>query len=146
MAEDNTDMQSVIRLDDVDWFLQTLVGMVNHHGISFGITLNVSGFLISGTLIGGKAYFDGIGTEFSTGFEAQIAENIKESFAKYGENLYSNKEKNDDNIPIGYIHLKDAKFYNTNGNPIPGNRGVWWRGRLNEVSGFMLGQLQAEQA
>jgi hypothetical protein len=45
--------------------------------------------------------------------------------------------------PPNYIHLKEAKFFLPSGagKPIPANQGVWWRGRLSEVSGFILGSL-----
>jgi hypothetical protein len=45
-----------------------------------------------------------------------------------------------------YIHLTDTKFFSTAGDPVPAGKGVWWRGRIAEVGGFTLGQLQAQQA
>lgn len=122
-----------------DWFLQTLVDTVNRSELSFGITLNVGGFLISGTLISGKSYFEGFGGDFASGCNnVKTAQSIKETFAKCG-NIY--KEDQENLPPPAYIHLKDARFFNTSGRPIPGNRGVWWRGRISEVQGFVLGSL-----
>jgi hypothetical protein len=54
--------------------------------------------------------------------------------------------KTEDVPPAYYVHLMDARFFNTTGNPIPGNRGVWWRARLAEVSGFSMGVLGAGPA
>ncbi|MFL1806044.1 gas vesicle accessory protein GvpU [Plesiomonas shigelloides] len=140
MSEEKNEVTQVIRIDDKDWFLQSLVNMANGGVLSFGITLNVGGFLVSGELIGGKAYFEGFGSDFASGLsDSSIADQVKASFAQHGE-IYSS---NENPSPPAYIHLKDARFFNSNGNPIPGNRGVWWRGRISEVDGFSLGSLSA---
>lgn len=140
MDEGNNEITQVIRVDDKDWFLQSLISMVNAGGISFGVTLNVGGFLVSGTLIGGKEYFEGFGEEFESGLKGlDSAGNIKAAFAKNGE-IYTSEE---DSPPPSYVHIKGARFFNTNGDPIPGNKGVWWRGRVSEVDGFFLGLLSA---
>ncbi|MGP9499720.1 gas vesicle accessory protein GvpU [Halomonas sp. 86] len=122
-----------------DWFLQSLVNMAND-GIEVGVTLQVSGLLVSGILASGKAYFEGFAEDFSSGLnDPEAAESVRDSFAKYGE-IYK-KEGDDAPPPPQYIHLKNARFFNTSGHPIPGNKGVWWRGRISEVAGFTLGSL-----
>ena len=144
MTEENKEIAQVMIFGDKDWFLQSLVNIVNSGGLSFGITLNVGGFLVSGQLVGGKEYFEGFGRDFASAFSgSESAEYVQKSFSKYGEVYSSDKEAPP---PPSYIHLKEAKFFNTNGNPIPGNRGVWWRGRLSQVDGFSLGSLSAETA
>ena len=150
MSEENNDATSVVRIDDKDWFLQRLVNIVNSGGVDFGITLNVGGFLVSGNLIGGKEYFEGCSADFASALvsdeSAEIAKKtIVEFIASTGDIYTSDKDENRQ-IPPSYVHLKNAKFYNTNGNPIPSNRGVWWRGRISEVSGFALGALSAEKS
>ncbi|HEB27724.1 MAG TPA: hypothetical protein ENI05_08095 [Porticoccus sp.] len=138
MNDKSKDITSVIRIDDKDWFLQNLINMVNSGELKFGITLNVGGFLVSGNLIGGKHYFEGFGADFASGFSGdEVEDEIKNAFAKNGE-IYSSEEE--PSPPI-YVHIEDAKFFNTNGAPIPENKGVWWRGRVSEVSGFSLGSL-----
>ena len=145
MSEMNADIKKVIRIDNQDWFLCSLVDMVNQGGFSFGITLNVGGFLISGELIGGKAYFEGFGSELAGVFkDAEAAKRVKEGYAKAGEDIYSEKTEDKKDMPVMFIHMKNTKFYNTSGKPIPDNRGVWWRGRISEVSGFVIGKLAAE--
>lgn len=143
MSDEKNAIAQVMRVDDKDWFLQILVNIVNSGELSFGITLNVGGFLVTGQLVGGKAYFEGFGAEFagSLGDSAAVAE-VKAAFANRGE-VYS--APYDANL-LTYIHLKDARFYNTDGAPIPSNRGVWWRGRIAAVDGFSLGALRAEGA
>ena len=142
MSESGNDVAQVMNIDNQDWFLQSLINIVNTEEMSFGITLNVGGLLVSGTLIGGQHYFEGFGSDFSGGDES--AENLKKAFAKYS-NIYT-QEKEDKQKSPRYIHLQDAQFFNTSGNPIPSNKGVWWRGRVSEVSGFMLGSLSSDHA
>ena len=127
-----------------DWFLQALVNVANGNDWEIGITLNVGGFLVSGTLISGNKYFEGFATEFSGAFREQdVAEEIRDTISKFGD-IYRPKEHSEPELPPpSFIHLKEARFFHTNGNPLPMNRGVLWRGRLLEVSGFFLGQLSA---
>lgn len=123
-----------------DWFLQKLVNIVNGNDVEFGITLNVGGFLVSGLIVSGHKYFENFANEFCLAFNfGEQKDDIFKSFADLG--LLYTKEKKDDDPPPMYIHMKNAKFYNTNGSPIPNNTGIWWRGRVSEVSGFTLGIL-----
>jgi len=139
MTEESKESTQVIRVVDNDWFLQTLVNFVNLGDFNFGITLNVGGFLVSGQLIGGKEYFEGFASDFASAItDSEAAEDVRATFAKNGD-IYSSEEG--DAPPPSYIHIKDARFFNTNGDPIPSNRGVWWRGRISQVDGFSLGSL-----
>jgi hypothetical protein len=130
-----------------DWFLQLLVNMAND-GVSIGITLNVSGFLVSGILASGSSYFAAFGAELtSTMTDAEAAKGIKSDFAKFGDIYkHEDREESEDTQPLqpSFIHLENARFFNTSGKPIPANRGVWWRGRLSEVSGFSVGTLSQD--
>lgn len=123
---------------DKDWFLQNLVELTNG-SLSIGITLNVSGTLISGNLIGGKEYFNLFGENFASGFDDKFAKDIKDKYSQFGA-IYDVDDSKEQPKP-SYIHLKDAKFYGVGigGNPIPTNQGILWRGRISEVSGFSLG-------
>jgi len=130
----------VVQIDNKDWLLQSLLNIVNSGGLSFGITLNVGGFLVSGHLVGGKEYFEGFGAEFASGIsDISASESIRASLAEHGK-IYDTQQ-DDDAPPPSYIHIKEAKFFTTSGSPVPGNRGVWWRGRLSQVDGFSLGIL-----
>lgn len=124
-------------LDQLDWFLQVLVGMVNsNRGMEIGVTLQVSGLLVSGMLTSGANYFEGFAKEMVAGFQAtDDADKIEKAFGEYVD-LYKRPSPT-----TVYIHLKETRFFDPAGSPIPTNRGVWWRGRLSEVSGFILGTL-----
>jgi len=129
-------------LTNNDWFLVSFVNIANEVSSAglMGITLLTHGMLVSGNLVSGQEYFKGFAEDFVTGFqdpESETAIQMKESFIKTGDEVY-NKSKSE---TPSYIHLRDAKFFHPNGNPIPSNKGVWWRGRLSEISGFNLGSL-----
>jgi hypothetical protein len=132
--------------DNEDWFLQRLIDLVNGQDTEIGITLNVGGFLISGLLVSGHRYFEGFGQEFCGALKDEnMVKSLKEIFSEFGK-IYSKENAEGEEVPPPrYIHLRNAKFINSNDNPVPGNRGVWWRGRVSEVSGFILGILKAEE-
>ena len=130
-----------------DWFLQSLVNLTNAGDgtVEIGMILLVDGFLVSGMMVGGARYFEGFAKDFASGFTDQaVAETIRTSFSEYGE-IYKTDAADPLSPPPSpsYVHMRDARFFNTAGNPVPGNRGVWWRGRLSEVSGFVVGTLGA---
>lgn len=149
-STDKSDQTS--SLGDKDWFLSSLVNLVNDTNISMSITLNVGGTIVSGTLIGGSDYFEGFANEMASAFpDKDAAESIRGSYAQFAqiypkrpiEETEEDPEENRVAARPSYIHLKNARFY-ANGQPsIPGNKGVWWRGRLTAVDGFSLGGLDA---
>jgi hypothetical protein len=125
-----------------DWFLDLLVKMA-HDGMEVGVTLLVEGFLVSGILVSGPKYFENIGAEFAAALSAQGqegAESFKQTFAQIGD-FSKPPADNSDAPPFAYIHLKDARFFHNSGQPIPANHAVWWRGRLSEVAGFIIGNI-----
>ncbi|WGY67036.1 hypothetical protein KEC55_09165 [Burkholderia cepacia] len=135
--------QHVITTAENDWFLQSLVSIVNASDMEIGITLFVSGALVSGQLVGGKHYFEGFASEFATGFDdPEVAASFKRNFEKYGEIFVEpdGTYKQDLEAPH-FIHLKNARMFHPGGKAIPDNRGTWWRGRIREISGFSLGSL-----
>ena len=126
-----------------DFFLQTLVNIVNTTPFTIGITLNVGGLLISGELFSGKYYFEESGAQIASslkdlGLPKPTHEKIKKSIAKFGS-VYNKKPKEIES-PV-YIHLTNAKFITATGKSIPDYQNVIWRGRISEVQGFILGSL-----
>lgn len=127
-----------------DWFLQILVNTCNNTEISFPITLNVGGLLISGELIGGEKYFNGFINDLKMGGFPPGAADL---FNKFGDiynkpNEQEQDKQDDETTPLPqYIHLKNARIFHPGGSPIPANRRVWWRGRLEAIDGFILGTL-----
>ena len=141
MIGEITNKPSIDIAPQKDWFLQFLVNLANRNQFEIGITLNVGGLLISGTLVGVKRYFEVFGEDFSASFEAgKSPKDIELFFKKIGDECacVSHREKTES---PSYIHLKNARFFDAQGNSIQGNRGVWWRGRISEVQGFVPGTL-----
>jgi hypothetical protein len=147
MSTDPSIEQQDVRSTDTDWFLQSLVSMVNNSSMEFGITLLVDGMLVSGNLVGGKAYFEGFGADFATPFkDPEVVKQLKDSFGSYGEIYDANPDDDKEPPPPTFIHLKETRFFTPSGTPIPANKGVWWRGRISAIGGFNLGHLRPEEA
>lgn len=129
---------------DPDWFLQILVKMANQNGVEMGITLQVGGVLVSGQLVSGKKYFEGFADDFSGAMsDPEEAQGVRNAFAKFGSGYGKEEDESAPQFEPTFIHLKDARVFHPGGTAVPGNRGVWWRGRLSEVAGFVLGSLSA---
>lgn len=126
-----------------DWFLRTLVNIVNGGELQFGVTLLSEGVVVSGVLIGGATYFKLWAKEFADAVpgDSEGKAEVEAAFAQHADTY--GPERSADGPPVEYIHLRDARFCAPGQNPMPSNRGVLWRGRLNAVSGFTLGQLNA---
>lgn len=127
-----------------DWFLQQLVATVNRSPVEFGITLYVEGTVVSGMLVSGKKYFDTFAKEFSDAYpgDDEVKEIVRGAFASNSD-IYKYDDADGEPPPPQYIHLINARCFAPGGQPLPGNRGVLWRGKINAVSGFSLGSLEA---
>ena len=129
---------------DADWLLKLLVDLLasGDAGNSLGITLQVSGIFVSGELIGGRQYFDGMTEEFVAA--AHIKEvhptTLSEALTQIGDDVYGGAMEE---AGPGYIHLKNARFLTADGQRIPTNRGVYWRGKLTSIDGFNVGILSS---
>ena len=124
-----------------DWFLQFLVNTANRSHFELELTLNVGGFLISGTLAGVKQYFAEVGADFAGSFkERKGSEEITAAFKKIGDECACVSTAEPAESP-SYIHLKNARFYDVQGHSLQGKSGLWWRGRISEVQGFVPGTL-----
>jgi hypothetical protein len=137
--------------DDKDWFLQSIIGLADL-GLEIGITLTLSGSIMSGTLISGRTYFKEIAKKVkgADGGVTLGGENILEDIANFWEgysSLYDRPaDAGEDYVkpPAGYIHLRSAFSFSPSGDRLPSNgEGPLWRGRLASVSGFSLGSLSS---
>lgn len=119
----------------IDPHLQLLVSICTNYENEIHVTLTVGGIIISGSISSGAKYMKHLGDSLSGGDSesplSKVYERQSQSF-------------NEEQIEIGkfhYIHLKDAKFFATNGKSIPSSDGVWWRGKISDVQGFSLGKI-----
>ncbi|HEV2816149.1 MAG TPA: hypothetical protein VGW40_02860 [Allosphingosinicella sp.] len=136
-------------LDDKDWFLQSLIELADI-GIELGVTLSAQGMLISGILISGKRYFEQLSEDVKSGTGPNASEKIvsliSRSFKQFVV-IYEKPEDAGDDWKApkpAYVHLRDARFFMPGQPPLPNNKGVLWRGKLNRVTGFVLANLTAE--
>ncbi len=129
-----------------DVFLQFLVNLVNNGGQlkSIGVTLQMGGMLVSGSIVSGAEYFDRFAESFAdslSDMDATARQSVRHSLAELGDVFRLPQPA--EPLP-NYIHLADALFFTADGTPIAGQPTLW-RGRSSAVDGFILGQLQAEQ-
>lgn len=126
-----------------DWLLAWLIGHAEAYGLEFGITLTVSGQIISGKLISGRKYFDELRAFMSEakGIDSQLAASLADSFTMVGA-IYPANPSDVDIIDLKptYIHLSGAKAVAGQG-AIP-STGSLWRGKVASIDGFHMGQLE----
>ncbi|RQZ14056.1 gas vesicle protein [Burkholderia sp. Bp9031] len=130
--------EPIDRPPPIDWTLKFLVDLANNHGVEMGVILTIGGSVVTGTLIGGKKYFEELADKVGNAWpgSAEVKEEMRKVFAQPAS-LYENGGP----PSASYIHLKDAKFVQPTA-VFPAH-GILWRGRLSEVSGFSIGSLTA---
>lgn len=137
-----------------DFVLQAVVGLANDVGVGMGVTLCVGGVIVSGEIVPGKTYFEGIAKEAlqasGPADQTAIRQSISDYLGNFGKLLYD-PDKDEENAtesakPLpSYIHLKNTRFFHNSGKPMPHNKGLWWRGRLTAVDGFSFGVMVASE-
>lgn len=136
MQEDEKNIFATGTAPSKDWFLQLLVNLANKNNFELDVTLTVGGTLVSGTLCGVRQFFNDLGSYFASPFESNMnSEELEKTFRTIGEQVACVTPSEQTDTP-SYIHLKNARFYDTSGRLVSGVAGVWWRGRLSEVQGF----------
>lgn len=128
-----------------DAFLQFLVNLVNNGGQlkSIGVTLQMGGMLVSGSIVSGAEYFDTFASGFADALDGQANDTrqaVRASLAELGDVFRQPQPA--EPLP-NYIHLADALFFSADGTPIAGQPTLW-RGRIAAVDGFILGRLQSD--
>lgn len=136
---------TALPMPPADVFLQFLVNLVNNGGQleSIGVTLQMGGMLVSGSIVSGAEYFDRFAASFAdslSGMDAQARQSVRTSLAELGDVFRLPQPA--EPLP-NYIHLADALFFTADGTPIAGQPTLW-RGRSSAVDGFILGRLQSE--
>ncbi|HEY2492066.1 MAG TPA: hypothetical protein VGI33_04010 [Paenibacillus sp.] len=140
MDDDIVEGIQEMNIDDLrDDLLATLVFRSNNETLDLDltVTLTVGGTLISGQLVSGKTYCDGVaGMINNTGISGR---RLSEFFTDFGKERYADNDGDydeDGEIQLpSYIHLKGARV-------IVGNLNLgWWRGKLTSVDGFTIGEI-----
>lgn len=144
MSIDSSFSQSKNATPSADAFLQFLVNLVNNGSQieSIGVTLQMGGMLVSGSIVSGAEYFDRFATSFTDSLgmlDADTRTSVHASLAELGDVFRVPQPA--DPLP-NYIHLADALFFAADGTPVAGQPTLW-RGRTSSVDGFILGRLQS---
>jgi len=124
----------------VDWFLQELIDFVNlSKENEIGLTLHVEGSIVTGTLINARRWFTALARHLG---ESGVDEGVSKWIEGFGE-VYVRRDEtpDEDKLPPAFLHLCNARTVGTAGDSVPTDDGVYWRGRVNAVSGFNLGTL-----
>jgi hypothetical protein len=136
-----------------DSMLSAFVGMANHIGLEFGVTLHVSGTIVSGTLISFGTYLKSVAESVRMMNAPQGGRAGPESFAAAFDRLSdqhqagiaeinSEASGDEDDLPSGqpwdpYVHLRDAVVWAPGVEPTLPR--TLWRGRLSHVSAWSVG-------
>ena len=127
-----------------DHLLETFVMYANYNIFEVGITLFVNGLIVTGSLISGKKYYEGlteqIGT-FNDNLAGLLMEQANEIYKTYDA---AETDIEADYSQLGFIHLEDAKVMSTDGNCLPTDEGAFWRGKLSSIDGFILGTVKKD--
>jgi hypothetical protein len=147
---DLTAVQAVEEINSHDWFLQTTITNVISLGVEVGVTLTVRGVIVSGMLIDGKKYFEELAetVRAASGQPEDIADTLAESWKQY-TSIYEEPEDAPEDwqpAPVGYIHLKNARFFAPGQDPFPAHQSFLWRGKLSSVDSFFLGNVSTDQS
>ncbi|OZD38794.1 MULTISPECIES: hypothetical protein [Nocardiaceae] len=123
-----------------DWALVSLVRVVDRvQGFEMGVTLHVSGTVVSGLLISGATYFSLLAKKVAQGAAAAEDKRARKALADLFIDIggtYSDVA--DAGEPsISYLHLRGASVFAPGASyALPE---TLWRGRLSQVSGWSLG-------
>ena len=124
-----------------DSLLTAFAQIANDHAIEFGMTLQVGGVLVSGTMVGGPTYFKLLNEALATakGTNAdELAARLIEGLSRASDKIYGADAP--PNLITTYIHMRDVNLYDAAGNSSVSRLSLW-RGRLAAVDGFFLGTL-----
>jgi hypothetical protein len=130
-----------------DRFLGRIVLLTEKGELSdMPVTLWVGGVLVSGLIVGAKAYIEGMATVWEETGSLGLAEGFRAAAAELPD-LDPDAEHPDEELPDEelprFIHLREARTFAPSGlgKSIPATGGVWWRGHLSSVDGWSFGQL-----
>jgi hypothetical protein len=125
-----------------DAVLLMFLSLAENDGIEAALTLNIQGAIVTGILIGSKAYYDGI-TESSLHLKDDtMSKIIAKRFGDLRDEYLKQKQeqgdkKDDEEAAATYIHLKNAKY----NQPAMTASGSWWRGKISSIDAFSFDSL-----
>lgn len=130
-----------------DQFLIESVLNLAELGAEVPLTLNVQGLTISGICIGSHEYMNQMLGVFKRVYW-EVGEDVSQALIDRAKKHYPSSEEvlRKGQITKHYVHLADARIVSPGGEPIPGNEGVLWRGKISSVDGFFIGQMAVNRS
>jgi hypothetical protein len=124
----------------LDEFLVALAGTADAaEEFELTLTLWVGGAIVSGTLVGASVYLEGISVLLEDLDSERV---LTSSFRRLSEHLQEARMDVPDGDVPAFIHLRGAHSLSPSGAAIPTGPGVWWRGRLDAVDGWCIGEFR----
>lgn len=127
----------------VDWaepdhVLTLLAHLASEVGLEFSVRLFTGSGVLSGTLIGGKQYFDQLTSLTRPDGSAEPPpESSVAGFFTLMSEWYQDAASKEEDVPVAYAHLRSAWLFSPGQQPL--EVGLW-RGRLTSISGWSVGQ------
>lgn len=124
---------------EADWLLEKIVVAVNGADREIPISLLIGGVTVSGNLVSVHKYLDHIHDQIVFDEEGVKVDDINfqnEILSRLIKNSSEDSVLRKDSLDETalFIHIQDAKFhYRTS------PKGVFWRGKIEQVDGFHLG-------
>lgn len=116
-----------------DSMLENFVYLAEKHHLELGITLNVSGTVITGTLTSFENYLKGNADIFRNK-QSDLANEMANTFERSASDVRNDLEAGKE-IPIEKIHLKNVKIFDGNNT----YSFDFWRTKISSVDGFGIG-------
>jgi len=113
--------------------LMTVLACNAGQGQEPSVTLMVNGILVTGKIISPRRYVEQ--DPIMAVLLAQAQDMDHDTNALIGEDA--------DQPPYEFIHLADAQYFTGDGRPIPTEEGVFCRIKVDHISGYHFGRLEA---
>jgi hypothetical protein len=124
-----------------DAMLQAFAAVAERSTLELGVTLNVKGLIITGFIISQENYFNALieGLE-SIDQDNDLKESLQDFLAQLKDKMVGGSAKGKQTLPK-FIHLRNVKIYPSEGKGMPTYGDALWRGKIDAVDGFSLGEM-----
>jgi hypothetical protein len=138
----DTPHQKDFTVPQSDHMLRTLAAIPEKSQMELGITLNVSGLLITGYMISQATYFNNLIDGLNASNADSEAKVLLVDFLSQLRDKLEDERLNKRTHPFPeFIHLRDTTLYPSEGQGMPSYGEALWRGRIQSVDGFSLGEM-----
>ena len=129
-----------------DPMLKAIAAVPERSALELGVTLNVKGLIITGFVISQKTYFDTLITGLGeVSQDSEVKSSLQHFLGELKDKLVpanpSASSKPDQPVLPEFIHLRSVKIYPSEGRGMPTYGDALWRGQLDAVDGFTLGEM-----